>query len=492
MMKPTILTAVLVAGFLLLISSGEPQETRNEKYRPQYHFSPEKNFLGNPAGFVYQNGEYHLFYQYNPSGKGPENLHLGHVLSKDLLRWEFLPEAIAPSGNPGDTLCNSVISGSVVVDQENILGYQQGNNKTLVLFYTENRCGQHMAYSTDLGKSWKKNERKPLIALESGTEALQPQVFWHAASRKWVMAIYTIPEKDSRKKGFSFYHSKNLIDWEFGSHLAGFSENPALVELKVNNRPDETRWVVMEGNGNYIIGLFNGTTFVPESIRLKSDFGEHFSCPENLVNLPAEDGRIIQMATLTQGEWPEMPFSGQFTFPVELSLRKVGTGIFLTRQPVREIEKLYGKQVEWKNENLIPGINKNLIKKIEGKCFRIKGRFDLKNCDSFGFMLRAGKKSPGTELLYNVKRQTLSLMGHSIGLAPLDNKISLDILMDRASAEVYANGGIASISSLIFPGETDNEFILYNNGGELLVEELTITEINSPWAPEEKQPGKKK
>jgi len=107
-------------------------------------------------------------------------------------------------------------------------------------------------------------------------------------------------------------------------------------------------------------------------------------------------------------------------------------------------------------------------------------------------MLRAGKKSPGTELLYNVKRQTLSLMGHSIGLAPLDNKISLDILMDRASAEVYANGGIASISSLIFPGETDNEFILYNNGGELLVEELTITEINSPWAPEEKQPGKKK
>jgi fructan beta-fructosidase len=216
---------------------------------------------------------------------------------------------------------------------------------------------------------------------------------------------------------------------------------------------------------------------------MKSDFGVHFTAPQSFVNIPAEDGRIIQIAGMKDGEWTDMPFAGQFTVPTELSLKKINTGIYLSKQPVKEFEKLYGKQIVWKNENLIPGINKNLIKKIQGNCFRIKGRFDLKNCDSFGFMLNSGKKNPGTELMYNVKRQTLSLLGQSIGLAPLDNKISLDILVDRASVEVYANGGIASISALLFTPENDKDFTLFNTGGELLVEELTITEIKSIWLP---------
>lgn len=491
-MKSTILTGILTAGFILLLSFSDPEVIRNEKYRPQFHFSTEKNYLGNPAGILFQNGEYHLYYQQNPKGKNPENLILGHAVSKDMLNWQFLPDVINASGNPGDTICNSIQSGTMVVDKENVLGFQQGNIPALAFFYSENQCGLHLLISTDLGKTWKKSERDPVLAGKPANDVQNPRIFWHNNSKKWVMAVYTIPEKDIRKKGFSFYHSKNLLDWEFGSHLAGFSEYPSVMELKVNNRSDETRWVVMEANGNYIIGTFNGFTFMPESIRMKSDFGPNFICPANIVNLPADDGRTIQIAGLVQGEWPEMPFSGQLTFPVELALRKISTGIFLTRQPVREIEKLYGKQLEWKDEKLIPGINKNLIKKAQGDCFRIKGRFDLKNCDSFGFMLRVGKKNPGIELLYNVKRQTLSLMGHSIGLAPLDNKISLDILIDRASAEVYANGGIASISSLIFPEENDRDFVLFNNGGELLVEEMTITEIKSPWMPEEEKSGKKK
>jgi fructan beta-fructosidase len=310
------------------------------------------------------------------------------------------------------------------------------------------------------------------------------QVFWHAASRKWVMVLYKKPDNDKRKQGFSFFNSDNLVTWEFQSHLAGFFENPLIMELRVNNRPDDTRWVVMEGNGNYIVGVFNGKTFTPESIRMKSDFGTNLSAPQNFLNIPAEDGRIIQMAGLKDGEWTDMPFSGQFTVPTELSLKKINAGIYLSKQPVKEIEKLYGKQFIWKNENLIPGINKNLIRKIQGDCFRIKGRFDLKNCDAFGFMLKSGKKNPGTELMYNVKRQALSLLGQSIGLAPLDNKISLDILVDRASVEVFANGGIASISALTFTPENDKDFILFNTGGELLIEELTITEISSVWAPE--------
>jgi fructan beta-fructosidase len=481
-MRSTLSFTLLITSILLLISFTSPEELHNEKYRPQYHFTLEKNYLGNPAGLFFQNGDYHLFYQFNPTGKEAADLHLGQAVSKDLFHWENLAEVMKPAGLPGDTVCNSILSGCVVIDKENVLNLSQGGMNTLVLYYSENTCGLQMAYSVDQGKTWKKYSQNPIIPYDKNDGARHPQVFWHAASRKWVMVLYKKPNNDIRKQGFSFYNSENLVTWEFQSHLAGFFENPAVMELRVNNRPDDTRWVVMEGNGNYIIGNFNGKTFVPESIRMKSDFGVHFIAPQSFVHIPAEDGRVIQLAGMKDGEWTDMSFAGQFTIPTELSLKKINTGIYLSKQPVKEIEKLFGKPFVWKNENLIPGINKNLIKKIHGDCFRIKGRFDLKNCDSFGFMLQCGKKNTGTELMYNVKRQTLSLLGQSIVLAPLDNKITLDILVDRASVEVFANGGIASISALLFAPENDKDFILFNTGGELLVEELTITEINSIWA----------
>jgi sucrose-6-phosphate hydrolase SacC (GH32 family) len=323
-----------------------------------------------------------------------------------------------------------------------------------------------------------------VIPYDQKNEARHPQVLWHQPSHKWIMALYRKPDGDIRKQGFSFYSSENLVNWELQGHLAGFFENPCLMELKVNNRPDDTRWVIMESNGNYVVGHFNGFSFIPESIRMKSDFGVNFSGAQVFSNVPAENGRTIQMAGMKEGEWTDMPFSGQLTFPSELSLKKINTGIFLARQPVKEIEKLNGKQYEWKNEKLIPGINQNLIRKIEGTSIRIKGRFDLKDCDSFGFMLKEGKRNAGTELMYNVKRGTLSLLGQTIGLAPVDNRITLDVLIDRSSVECYANGGIANISALLFAPESDRKYTLFNNGGELLVEELTITEINSVYQTE--------
>jgi hypothetical protein len=101
-------------------------------------------------------------------------------------------------------------------------------------------------------------------------------------------------------------------------------------------------------------------------------------------------------------------------------------------------------------------------------------------------MLKSGKRNAGTELMYNVKRGTLSLLGQSIGLSPIDNKITLDILIDRSSVEVYANGGLGCISALLFAPESDRDYMLFNNGGDLLVEELTITEINSVYLPGKK------
>ena len=64
--------------------------------RPAFHVSPYVGWMNDPNGFSYYQGEYHLFYQYNPYDTHWDSMHWGHVVSKDLLHWEYLPAALAP------------------------------------------------------------------------------------------------------------------------------------------------------------------------------------------------------------------------------------------------------------------------------------------------------------------------------------------------------------------------------------------------------------
>ena len=142
----------------------------NEKYRPQFHFSPPANWMNDPNGMVYYDGEYHLFYQYYPDSTVWGPMHWGHAISKNLVNWKHLPIALYP-----DTL-GYIFSGSAVVDDQNSLGFQKGNTKTLVAMFTyHNMIGeksgasnfqtQGIAYSTDKGRTWIKYTFNPVILL---------------------------------------------------------------------------------------------------------------------------------------------------------------------------------------------------------------------------------------------------------------------------------------------------------------------------------------
>ena len=478
-------TALLAVSVVFTLVSSKPDKKYyDEIYRPQFHFTPEKNWHNDPNGLVFYKGEYNMFYQYNPKGNEWGYMHWGHTVSTDLVHWEHRPIALYPDNNSEDKEKCTAYSGSAIVDKNNLLGKQKGDENTLVAFYTSQKCGQRIAFSTDKGITWEKYEGNPIIPLDELDDARDPKVLWHEESQNWVMVLYRKSTENDKSKGISFYNSKNLMDWEWKSHIPGFYECPDLIQLQVSNRPDEKKWILFDGDGTYLLGDFDGENFTPESGKMKSDFGKNYYATQTWSNIPEEDGRTIQIAWMKGGEFPDMPFNGQMTFPNELSLKKFSTGYKLIRKPVSEIESLHGKHYNWENKNLIPGINENILKKIEGDCLHIIGEFDIMSSDNFGFMLRHGKKKPGTEILYNVKRGTLSVLGVTVPLMPVDNRIKLEILLDRSSVEIYLNNGQSVVSNCFTPDEGAEDVVLFTNGGELGVVKLDVYKMNSAWTNE--------
>jgi sucrose-6-phosphate hydrolase SacC (GH32 family) len=254
-----------------------------------------------------------------------------------------------------------------------------------------------------------------------------------------------------------------------------------LVQFKVTNRPDEIKWVLFDGDGSYLLGNFDGKTFTPESGKMKSDWGKNYYATQTWSNIPEEDGRILQIAWMRDGKFPDMPFNGQMSFPCELSVTKFPTGYKLIRKPIAELEQMHGKAYSWENKNVIPGIDENKLKKVSGDCLHIIGEFDLKTSDNFGLMVRHSSKIPGTEILYNVKRGTLSVLGCTVPLPAVNNKIKLEILIDRTSLEVFANDGQAVISNCFTPDEKAKDVVLFTNGGELGIDKLDVYKIESVW-----------
>ena len=104
--------------------------TYDEPYRPQFHFTPAINWTNDPNGLVYHDGEWHIFYQYNPFGDLWGHMSWGHAVSPDLFRWKHLPVALPEQGPV------MVYSGSAVVDHRNTSGFGKRGKPPMIAIYT--------------------------------------------------------------------------------------------------------------------------------------------------------------------------------------------------------------------------------------------------------------------------------------------------------------------------------------------------------------------
>lgn len=410
------------------------QNVYNERYRPQFHFTPRRGWNNDPNGMVYYDGEWHLFYQYNPFGIRWGNMHWGHAVSRDLLHWTEHPIAIYQK-----SLQDMAFSGGGLVDWNNTSGLQKGVQKLLVFAFTSTRRGECLAYSNDGGKTLHEWGGNPFL----NHRGRDPKIIWFADAHQWVLIIYE--ELDDGQRGYAFYTSPDLIHWGRQSFIPGYFECPELFRLPLEDHTGENYWVIHgclweKSPSSCLMGQFNGKSFQIQEQNLVSHYGPHFYAAQIFSDAP--ESRRIMIGWLAGAEYPDMSFSQGMTVPLELSLRSTPSGIRLCYFPVKEIESLRVKTAAGEGLS-VPQLNDLLMKN---------------DSELLDLELETAADQPltvdirGYPVRYDPTEQSVVFAGKSAPLSNGDKRLSLRILVDRSVTEIFANGGEAAFASMtIFP-----------------------------------------
>ncbi|KAL4913722.1 glycosyl hydrolase [Aspergillus aurantiobrunneus] len=518
----------------------------SEPYRPQFHFSPARNWINDPNGLVYADGTYHLFYQYNPGGTGHDAISWGHATSADLTHWDERPVALLARGFP-DNVTEQFFSGSAVVDELNTSGFGEGDEAPMVAMYTSyyvfdqslpsgkhvraKQQSQSIAYSVDQGETWTMYDEANPVILEPPAqykdqykEFRDPNVFWHEPTGKWVL---TLALADLHK--LLIYTSDNLKDWSFASEfgpynaVGGVWECPSFFPLPVDGDGSNVKWVAIiglnpggppgtVGSGNqYILGQFNGTTFIPDSDSIRSggranwmDYGPDFYAALVYNGLPQYQRTVIAWMSNWQyaEKAPTSIWRNAMTIPRRLGLKTVNDNVTLVQEPEEDWEAITGKAHPSQFPSLSEG-TENLGSL--GKALEINLTFSDRDTQSsssspseFGISLHATQNFTqqtrigydfATKQVFVDRRasenssfdETFASIYHA-PLSPLDDgTVALRIFVDWSSVEVFGGQGETTVTAQVFPGEDATYARLFSTGGSVGDVSLSVKEVESVW-----------
>ena len=503
-MKKIIFLLSLIFSWTLVFAQNNLYK---EKYRPRFHFSPAKNWTNDPNGLVYFDGEYHLFYQYNPYGNRWGHMSWAHSVSTDLVHWKHLPLAIPEK----DSIM--IFSGSAVVDKNNTTGFAKKTGQIpMVAIYTahiipdssdkENyRQEQHIAYSLDKGRTWTKYPGNPILDIHQ-KDFRDPKVFWYDKGKKWVMAV-VLPHEHI----VQLYSSKNLKQWE---HLSDFGpagdytniwECPDLLQVPIENDPGKKKWVLINSQQTtmqYFVGEFDGAKFINENPADKiyrPDYGPDYYAAVTY-NLPP-DQRPVLLGWANNWSYandiPTFPWKSAMALPRHLSLKKTNGEWILIQKPVDALKKLRANPVELKN---IPVSGKKEIN-LKSQQFEMELSFQPVANSISGVHVAVGSHNvfvigydASSRKLFvdrsgcsnnSFNKNFASLSRYETSLAPLNGKIRLRVFFDNSIVEVFANDGGTVMTTQIFPDESDNGVELFSEGGTTNFEIVRLWKMKSSW-----------
>lgn len=443
--------------------SNDFDTTNREKFRPSYHHTPLYGWMNDPNGMFYKDGEWHLYYQYNPYGSLWENMTWGHSVSKDLIHWEALPLAIEADA------IGTIFSGSCVVDKNNTAGF---GKDAIIAFYTSaaESQTQSMAYSTDGGRTFTKYDKNPVVTFNA-PDFRDPKVFWYEGTNRWIMMLAVGQE-------MQIWSSANLKDWnkessfgsEYGCH-GGVWECPDM--LKIGDK-----WVLIcninpggpfGGSATqYFVGDFDGRKFTCESMPKVTkwlDYGKDHYATVSFSNAP--EGRVTVLAWMSNWQYanqvPTKQFRSANSIARDLGLFKDGEETYVSVTPSKENLAVRGAK----------------IKKPTSACeiiVDVKGTMELTLSNARGEQV---------VMSYDAQKQTFAMDRSKSGdcsfseafaattLAPTHGNLKqLRIFVDNSSIEAFDADGKMAMTNLVFPNEPYNNIKV--KGGKVTIYEIKV------------------
>jgi fructan beta-fructosidase len=491
-MKVILLSLLLAANSFSALAS----DIYKEQFRPEFHFSPKRQWMNDPNGLVYLNGEYHLFFQNNPYSTIWGPMHWGHAVSKDLVHWEQLPIALYPDNN------GSIFSGNAVYDSNNTSGLGTKANPPLVAIFTQHNHFkeadgesffqyQSLAYSTDKGRSWQKYSGNPILKSQSTNDFRDPKMFWHEASQHWVMTLAV-------KNKVSFYSSSNLKVWthesDFGETLGshgGVWECPDLVPLPKISPKDKQRYALLVSinpggpNGGsatqYFIGDFDGSKFQLDKKFAKQlkqnekagygkslwlDYGRDNYAGVTWSNQPANRPNPIIVGWMNNWDYAnEIPLKnwrGAMTLARELKLVEEEKTFHLLNYPVADYQSLVTSKKNVKDIQ----VKGDVKLKEPGNSGALAQHINLSISGNKPLKVTMGNTKEKVVLELDATRNHASFNRDKSGLMDFSGKfaglqrapytsqgesVSLDIYLDKSSIEIFVDGGRLVFTNQIFP-----------------------------------------
>jgi fructan beta-fructosidase len=504
-------------------------DATREQHRPLFHFTPPAKWMNDPNGMVYHNGEYHLFYQHYPEGLTWGPMHWGHAVSKDMVTWEHLPIALYP-----DSL-GMIFSGSAVVDHNNTSGLGTAESPAMVAIFTYHNAEQEkkgsveyqtqgIAYSLDNGRSWTKYENNPVLKNPGIKDFRDPKVMWHEEGKKWIMSLAVADH-------IRFYSSPNLKDWQlesrFGTDLGahgGVWECPDLFKLPIKGTSEE-KWVLLVsinpgglygGSGTqYFVGNFDGKIFVPDSQFMASqantviksgtveadagiwiDYGRDNYAGVTWNNIPEKDGRRLFLGWMSNWSYanvvPTKTWRSAMTIPRALSLENTPAGLRLVSTPVKELDKLIASTHSLQAQTVADTLSISKDLPFTSSTFKIDLELETLNPES-GFAIEfSNSKNQKMLIGYDAERKQYFTDRTKAGSNDFSKEFAgvhfaprlvsgavypLQLWVDVASVELFADDGKTVMTDIFFPDEEFTNIRLIAPKGEVQIQSGAVSRL---------------
>ena len=465
-----------------------------ETEKPAFHITGSAGWINDPNGFSCYNGEYHLFFQYYPYKNEWGPMHWGHAKTRDFVRWEQLPAALAPDMEFDKDGC---FSGSAVEtpDGRHLLMYT--GVRRVICENGEKEDRQIQCIAIGDGLNYDKIPQNPVLTGKDVPEGSSvrdfrdPKLWYDAEEKAYYSVVGNRPADGSG--AILLYRSEDGIRWNFVTTLDSCNNEygrmwecpdffPLDGEWVLAVSPQEMKQMGREfhvGHGTmFLTGDYDKANHAFDRKRVQAvDYGLDFYAPQSL---ETPDGRRVMIAWMqnwaTCHSQPEkFRWFGQMTLPRELKIKHDR----VYQNPVRELEHYRSNPVVHKNvsvseETALEGVSGRIIDMTvtvrpgDDKGYRKFKMYFAKGGDchsSVSFRPASGK----VRMDRTFSGFAYDIVNNRSFLVDADKEVKIRVVMDRFSVELFFNDGAqAATMTLYTPQECDG--ISFEAEGNVLID----------------------